>query len=62
MAVHVGEVHTDLSSNGAGGGAAAASSGEQAPTYPGVNEDRWSAAERRVTELRRRVRAEDFDD
>lgn len=61
MAVHVGELHTDLTgSRPAGAGESPAEQGASA--YPGAKEDDWRRVEQRVERLRCRVRAENFDD
>ncbi|WP_298942605.1 hypothetical protein [uncultured Microbacterium sp.] len=62
MAVHVGEIHTELS--GARGAVAETSgaAGDAASRYPGVREDEWRGIQARIVRLRRRVCAEDFDD
>jgi len=62
MAVHVGEIHTELSGSRAHGADETESDGEGAPAYLGVHEDEWRGIQDRVGRLRRRVCAKDFDD
>lgn len=63
MAVHVGEIHTELSArSSAPADAADGGSGSSEPRYPGAREDLWRARQARVTQLRRRVATEDSDD
>ena len=63
MAVHVGEIHTELTTRSpapqhAVGGAPGASE----PRHPGAGEDQWRDNESRVLRQRRRTCAEDSDD
>jgi hypothetical protein len=56
MGVHVNEVHTDVTTDGAQG---------SAPTAKGdrpAEEERWREAKGRTEQLMRRVRAEGFSD
>jgi hypothetical protein len=62
MAVHVGEIHTELSARSSAAGAADGPPGSPEPRYPGAREDEWRSSQARVLKLRRRVCAEDFDD
>ena len=63
MAVHVGEIHTELSARPSAPAHAAGGASESAePRYPGVRDDRWRTSEARVTQLRQRVAARDSDD
>jgi hypothetical protein len=65
MAVHVDEIHTQVSAAAPGpGGDQAPGSREQggAPAGPGATEDAWRRTRARVAQLRCRVAAEDFDD
>lgn len=61
MAVHVGEIHTELS--GASAPAAGeARQGEGQPRYPGASEDAWRRDAARLAHLQARVCAVDFED
>ena len=62
MAVHVGEIHTDLSGPLAHGTDGAKVEGDATPHYPGVREDEWRGIQAHVLRLRDRVSAKDFDD
>jgi hypothetical protein len=70
MAVHVDEIHTQLSATttgsapavGGGGAPGHESAGASSPARPGAGEDSWRRAEARVRQLRSRVCAEGFDD
>ena len=64
MTVHVGEVHTQVSTGASGNGADAPGEQRDVRTSrrPGAPEDAWRGAEGLVRELRRRVAAEGFDD
>ncbi len=62
MAVHVGELHTELSSTGAAPADDATAAGSAMPPYPGAREDEWRHLEAAVMRSRTRVRSEGFDD
>jgi hypothetical protein len=62
MAVHVGEIHTDLSGPRAYDTDGAKAEGDATPRYPGAREDEWRGIQTHVHRLRGRVSAEDFDD
>ena len=65
MAVHVDEIHTQVSASASAHGAGPPGRPEQgdaAATGPGAHEDLWRGAEARVHQLRCRVAAEGFDD
>lgn len=57
MAVHVGEIHTELTTRPSA--SAAASSDHQ---YPGAREDHWRTTQARIAQLSRRVATADSDD
>lgn len=70
MAVHVNEIHTQLSPTGSAAPTADAAaqpgaggaSGAGQPHRPGAAEEAWRRSMARVTQLRCRVAAEAFDD
>jgi hypothetical protein len=61
MAVHVDEIHTEVSSAQPGTGTQDRWSAG-APSGPWAGEDTWRRARARVEQLRCRVAAEGFDD
>ncbi|MFH8251259.1 hypothetical protein ACH3VR_12885 [Microbacterium sp. B2969] len=62
MAVHVGEIHTELSGTRAETSGAKDAGPDAPPVYPGAREDEWRGIQSHLSRLRRRVCAEDFDD
>ena len=64
MAVHVDEIHTNVSAATPGreAGHLAVNQATGASARPGAGDDSWRRSEDQVTRLRRRVAAEDFDD
>lgn len=65
MAVHVDEIHTQVSAGASGHGASAtdgAAPAGAAADRPWAREDFWRSAEAQVHRLRCRVAAEGFDD
>lgn len=64
MSVHVGEIHTEVSTAGGGPPAESSSgpSGKAAPAPPGVAVDRWLQTRAESSRLACRVAAEGFDD
>lgn len=60
MAVHVGEIHTELSPRSPVPTDSASESSE--PRYPGAREDQWRTSHARIAQLSRRVATEDSDD
>jgi hypothetical protein len=62
MAVHVDEIHTEVSSAAQPGTGTQDRSRAGAPSGPWAGEDAWRKARVRVEQLRCRVAAEGFDD
>jgi len=62
MSVHVGEIHTEVTTTGSPTDSGSGPAGERTPPAPGTGIDQWRQTCAETTRLARRVAAEGFDD
>jgi hypothetical protein len=62
MSVHVGEIHTEVTTTAAPAESGSGPAGERTPPAPGAVVDRWRQTGAEASRLACRVAAEGFDD